>query len=736
MPRHRRNWNLETLESRQLLSVTPSVGGVPAPEWFAAAPAPVEISSLATAALPSLTTLNWRGESVEARRGEWLVQFNDQSVSQMQSALDASRFIADAPFDVRVSQGIGLPGMVLVKSSGSVENTFDWLSGLGNVEFFEPNFTRQLYIEEPNDPGYEFDYALDNQGFFPNSLADADMDALEAWDITTGDRDTIVAVMDTGVNYLHEDLAANMWVNPGEIPGNERDDDGNGFIDDIHGYDFGERDADPMDEEGHGTAVAGTIGAVGNNGVGTVGVNWTTQIMALKIAAADGSLDSAAIIEAVNYATMMRLRGTNVRVSNHSYGGGPPSEADRTSIEAHRDANILYVAAAGNGGIDGIGDSNDRAPDYPASYPYDNIIAVAATDAADNIASFSNYGINNVDLGAPGVEIMTTMVEGGYGYIDGTSFSSPYTAGVAALVGAHAPTATYSEIRQAILEGVDRIPSMNGKVFTGGRLNARGALEAIERIKPPVALVSGNGVAISDGDLTPQLADNTDFGSVSAANGRKVNTFVLANQGGVPLELSGILGVQISGANAADFRLTAIPADVVPGATTTEFSLTFDPAAPGVRTALVTIEFLSGATYEYAVRGTGLAPPPPWQNPRDKYDVNNDLKVSGLDVLLIVNELNRSGPHPLPTPSPGNSPPPYYDVSGDGSVSAVDIVQIVNFINSRPPGSTATNSIAATDRVLETVTVDRSQDVLFTPVSDLALGELANGLTKRNSRRS
>ena len=735
MPRNPRILKLETLETRQLLSVTPTTKGVPSPEWFASAPRAAEIANLATAALPSLATVNWRGQEVETRRGEWMVQFSDQAVTEMQSSLDAERFIAGAPFSVRVDRGMGLPGQVLLKTTASYDDALAWLSGLANVVSYEPNFTRQLHIEEPNDPGYEFDYALDNQGFFPNSIADADMDVLEAWDITTGDRNTIVAVMDTGVNYLHEDLASNMWVNPGEIPDNGRDDDGNGFIDDIYGYDFGERDADPMDEEGHGTAVAGCVGAVGNNGVGTVGVNWTTQIMALKIAAADGSLDGAAIVEAVNYATMMRLRGTNVRVSNHSYGGPVASEADRTAIEAHRDAGILFVTAAGNGGFDGIGDSNDRLPDFPGNYPYDNIISVAATDQADAIASFSNYGINNVDVGAPGVEIMTTMVEGGYGYIDGTSFSSPYTAGVAALVGALAPTATYQQLRQAVFEGVDRIPSMNGKVFTGGRVNAFGSLQAIERIVPPVALVSGNGVAILDGDVTPQTADNTDFGSVSAANGRKVNTFVLANTGGVPLELSTILGVQISGAHADDFRLTAIPSDVVPGAQSTEFSVTFDPSAPGVRDAIITIEFESGDSYSYAIRGTGLAPPPPWQNPRDKYDVNNDLKVNGLDVLVLVNELNRSGgPRPLPPPTLGTAPPPYYDVSGDERLSAVDIIQVVNYINSQPKTATA-SSTTATDRVMETVVLDRTQDVLFNAVTSDAITDMALGLAKRNSRR-
>lgn len=680
MLRNRRDLHVEALEVRQLLSATPSPG------WFQSLPKPAEMAVEASPATSKYVTIDWQGLSVETRRGEWLVRFSDEATSQMESVADAQQFLGDAPFPLHVDKGLGLPGMVMVTTSASAAEASAWLSTVPAIQSFDPNAIRRLHIEEPDDPGYEFDYALDNPGFFLDtfgpSVEDADMDVKEAWDITTGDASTIVAVMDTGVNYLHEDLAANMWVNPGEIPGNARDDDGNGFIDDIHGFDFGEGDADPMDEEGHGTAVAGTIGAVGNNGVGTVGVNWDVRIMALKIADESGGLSVAAIDLATNYATMMRLRGTNVVASNHSYGGPMASDTEAAAIDAHRAAGIVFVASAGNDAT-----NNDRLPSFPANYVFDNVVSVAATDSRDLMASFSSFGVNTVDVGAPGVNIFTTMVEGGYGYIDGTSFSSPYTAGVAALVASHAPTATYKQIRQAIFDGADRIPSLNGKVFTGGRVNANKALLRIEELAPAVPEVSGNSVAISDGDLTPNAADNTDFGSLSAANGRKVNTFTLANNGGVPLQLSELLALKITGPNAADFQVSSIPDRVVNGAESTQFSITFDPISPGVKEALVTVDFATAGTYSFAIRGTGLAPAPAWQNPRDQFDVNNDGAVSGLDVLVTINEINRNGQHELPPLGPGTTPPPYYDVNGDGSISLLDTLKVVNFINSRPPAA-------------------------------------------------
>ena len=190
------------------------------------------------------------------------------------------------------------------------------------------------------------------------------IDAPDAWNISTGSQSVVVAVIDTGVDYTHPDLAANIWTNPGEIAGNGRDDDGNGFVDDVHGYDFAEHDGDPMDDNGHGTHVAGTIAAVGNNGLGVAGVNWSASIMPLKFLNSQGPGYLSDAIRAINYATMERTRyGVNVRVMNNSWGGGGFSSAMQTAIQAASDAGILFVAAAGNSGT-----NNDASPHYPANY--------------------------------------------------------------------------------------------------------------------------------------------------------------------------------------------------------------------------------------------------------------------------------------------------------------------------------------------------------------------------------
>ena len=217
----------------------------------------------------------------------------------------------------------------------------------------------------------------------------------------------LVGVIDTGVDYNHPDLAANIWTNPGEIAGNGIDDDGNGYIDDVHGYDFVNNDGDPMDDNGHGTHFSGTIGGVGNNGIGVAGVNWNVKIMALKFLDSGGSGSTANAVAGVQYATMM-----GVDVTSNSWGGGGFSQALYDAIDAAGAANIAFVAAAGNNGA-----NNDTSPAYPAAYDLPNIISVAATDDNDELASFSNYGAASVDLGAPGVDILSTLPGNQYGLL-------------------------------------------------------------------------------------------------------------------------------------------------------------------------------------------------------------------------------------------------------------------------------------------------------------------------------
>lgn len=272
-----------------------------------------------------------------------------------------------------------------------------------DVEAVSPNYRRRIFSTVPNDPKWGKLWGLQKIG------------AAEAWSVTTGSADIVVGVIDTGVDYNHEDLRGNIWTNVNEIPGNGIDDDGNGYVDDVHGYDFasdnkGGNDSDPMDIDNHGTHVAGTIAAVGNNGIGVTGVSWTARIMALKAARPDGYIYDSDSTEAIEYAVMMKSKyHVNIVALNASFGG---DEADAVLEDAIADAaneNIIIVAAAGNGGDDDAGDDNDQKPQYPANYASPNVISVAATDPEDNLAGFSNFGARTVDLAAPGVAILSTV---------------------------------------------------------------------------------------------------------------------------------------------------------------------------------------------------------------------------------------------------------------------------------------------------------------------------------------
>lgn len=317
----------------------------------------------------------------------------------------------------------------------------------------------------PNDPGYTDTWGLNNTGQ-TGGTPDADIDAPEAWDIATG-AGQIVAVLDTGVDFTHPDLAANMWVNPLETV-DGLDNDGNGFIDDIHGADFVNDDGNPMDDHYHGTHVAGTIGAVWNNNIGVAGVAPNVKIMALKFLDASGSGSVSDAILALNYAV-----SKGAQISNNSYGG-PPEPDDSFFIEAIQNAAAaghIFVAGAGNSGTD-----NDASPFNPATYPVDNIISVAATDHNDSFASFSNYGRTTVDLAAPGVGIYSTSPGNSYRTLDGTSMATPHVAGVVALVRSQNPTWSYQQVIDQVLSTVDPVLGLQALVATGGRLNAYRAL--------------------------------------------------------------------------------------------------------------------------------------------------------------------------------------------------------------------------------------------------------------------
>ncbi len=328
------------------------------------------------------------------------------------------------------------------------------------VEFIEPNYVLHA-LEIPNDPLFSQLWGMRNAGQ-TGGTAGADIQAENAWDVFTGSSDVVVGIIDTGLDYNHPDLAANVYTNPGEIPGNGIDDDGNGKVDDVRGWDFVNEDNDPMDDNGHGTHVAGTIGAVGNNGIGVAGVNWHVKIMPLKFLNASGSGSLADAVEAITYATQM-----NVRLTSNSWGGGGYSSSMQAAIADAEAHGILFVAAAGNAGTD-----NDATPRYPTSYENANVVSVAATDHNDALASFSCYGATSVDLGAPGVDILSSLPGNSYGLLSGTSMATPHVSGALALIFGRFPAIDGASAKALLLNFVDPIPALQGRCVTGGRLNA------------------------------------------------------------------------------------------------------------------------------------------------------------------------------------------------------------------------------------------------------------------------
>jgi subtilisin family serine protease len=290
-----------------------------------------------------------------------------------------------------------VPGLMVLElpAGQKIEDALEAYNTTPGVLYAEPDYVWQA-IATPDDASFSEMWGLNNTGQ-TGGTPDADIDAPEAWDVQTGIASPIVAVIDTGVDYNHEDLSANMWTNSAEIPGNGMDDDGNGFVDDFYGYDFVNDDADPMDDDDHGTHVSGTVGASGNNGVGVAGVSWQVRIMALKFLDASGFGTTEGAIMAIEYAIAM-----GARVMNNSWGGGPFSQALKDAIDAAGAADITFVAAAGNDGED-----TDASMHYPSGFNSENIISVMSTDHNDARSGFSNFDLVSVDLGAPGSGILS-----------------------------------------------------------------------------------------------------------------------------------------------------------------------------------------------------------------------------------------------------------------------------------------------------------------------------------------
>ncbi|HWQ62830.1 MAG TPA: S8 family peptidase, partial [Methanospirillum sp.] len=374
-------------------------------------------------------------------------------------------------------KSLGMNGLQVIQvPSASFDSTLTAFKNNPLIEYTEPDY--QITVEpsqtgiqiftpssisstiKPNDPEYPKLWGLHNTGQTPfNGTAGADISAEEAWGVATGSHDIVVAVLDSGVDYSHPDLTENIWTNEKEIPDNGIDDDGNGYIDDVHGWNFQGKNNTPIDENGHGTHCAGIIGAVGNNNIGVTGINWHVRIMPLRFMDSTGNGYISDAVSAIQYANQM-----GADVISCSWSGNENSQALKDAMAA---SSAVIVCASGNGGS-----NDDTTPLYPATFTGSNMITVAASDSNDNLASFSNYGVSTVNIAAPGVEIASTYPGNKYAYMSGTSMATPYVAGVAALLKAVKPTLSNSQIKDAILSSADSIPNMTGKISTGGRLNA------------------------------------------------------------------------------------------------------------------------------------------------------------------------------------------------------------------------------------------------------------------------
>ena len=434
---------------------------------------PVRIASVSASAVAEAAKSLEGGEFVP---GELIVKLNPGAEAGLMGDF-ASEYGAtvvehfDVPGSIHKSFGgellrLQLPqGIELAEAIAAMKSD-------GRVAYAEGNQVIRLEdvqnhgeVSGPNDLDSKL-WGLNNTGQ-DGGKAGADISALKAWEVTTGDNSAngpLIAVIDTGIDYNHPDLKANMWVNTGEIPGDGIDNDGNGVIDDVYGYNAQANTGNPMDGHSHGTHCAGTIGAVGNNGEGVTGVMQNAKMMAVKIFSDSGSTSTDAIVRGLMYAAKM-----GATITSNSWGGGPFSQA---IYDAFASNPALHVIAAGNSNYD-----NDKRDNFPSNYDLDNIVAVAATTRNDERASFSQWGATKVDVAAPGHQIWSTIPGGKYGNKSGTSMATPHVSGVAGLIASAYPDASNAEIKERLIKGSDPVPALVDISVSDGRVNAAKSLE-------------------------------------------------------------------------------------------------------------------------------------------------------------------------------------------------------------------------------------------------------------------
>ncbi len=444
---------------------------------------------------------------------------------------------------------------VNLKPTDTVTSATSKLATLPGVQSAQPDYKIQIE-RTPNDPSFTSQWAFNNTGQ-NGGTAGADIRLPAAWNVSTGTGNTIVAVIDTGIDYRHPDLAPNLWQNPGEIPSNGIDDDGNGFVDDRIGANFVDNNGDPYDTNSHGTHVAGIIGAKGGNAIGVAGIDWNVRIMALKFIGPNGGFTSDAV-RAMNYAVT-----NGAKIINNSWGGGGYDAATSAAIVRARNAGVIVVNAAGNNGSD-----NDQSAFYPANYitQSDNVITVAATDSQDKLSSYSNFGRTTVTLGAPGTDILSTLPNNRYGSYSGTSMATPMVSGALALLWDQHPTWNYQQIIAKLKSSVDVLPSLTGKTITGGRLNVAKLLDAPTVSPPSPPVVPPPPV---NSGLTGPRVTNSVFGG--ARSGQFDRVWVAFSEGVNPATLTNAT-IAVNGPSGSISVSAVIP---VAGKNNTQFVLMF-----------------------------------------------------------------------------------------------------------------------------------------------------------------
>jgi subtilisin family serine protease len=385
------------------------------------------------------------------------------------------------------------------------EDDLQSLQEMGAIHKMEPEVGIRLE-SLPNDPMVESQgWVLGEEGI--------DIGVTAAWDTVTGSPQVTVAVIDTGIDLNHPDLKDNLWNNGGEIAENGSDDDQNGFVDDIHGFNFWDRNGDVKDENNHGSHLAGIVGAIGNNGIGIAGINWDVRLMSLKFTDAQGNGSSAGAVEAIDYAIQNGADVINASWTLKLEGQAPEEDSLlKKAIQKAGEAGILFVTAAGNQFATGEGLNIDESPVYPARFALDTLVAVAALDSNGELASYSNYGPQSVDLAAPGAGILSTLKEGDYGAMTGTSIATAFVSGAAALLFSLNPDLSPQQVKSALEVSATQESSLGGHVSSGGSLSLvnsiavvqSGAIPSVSETENPIAsqnVVSSGGCSlIVEGD--------------------------------------------------------------------------------------------------------------------------------------------------------------------------------------------------------------------------------------------